>query len=193
MPNTKEQIANSLKKNFFTGFLSAALRISSKNMYKMFTGFSGTFKRECDAEEYLKREINPATTVDLIDEWEEEVGIPDTCFKKEGSIEQRRSQVITKLTAHVQTAQDFVDLAAKLGVEVSVTPKHEKDGFPLELPYELGGSGDFFTIIVDIKGWTPSNGFPLKLPYKLGPEKYASVVQCLFDLLRPANCKIEYK
>jgi uncharacterized protein YmfQ (DUF2313 family) len=194
MSCTKEQIAKSLKKYLPIGFLHEALNIANTNIFKMFAAFSGTFKRECDSEDYLKRELNPETTFDLISDWEKEVGIPDECFSNAGlSVEQRRNQVITKLTAQVQTAQDFVDLAAKLGVEVTVTPKNEGlTGFPLTLPYTLLGSEDYFVIIVDIIGWSPTSGFPLTLPYTLGAEVYQSQIQCLFDKLKPANCLIEY-
>lgn len=193
MANTNEEIANSLKKNFFTGFLSSALSIPSKNIYKMFSALSGTFKRECDAEEYLKRELNVSTTYDLIDTWEAEVGIPDSCFSKTGSIEQRRNQVLTKLTAHVQTDQDFVDLAAKLGVEVTVTPKVQGViGFPYLFPFTFDGTEEFFTIVVDIIGWIPTGGFPYLFPFNFGFDQYSSQIQCLFDKLKPANCIIEY-
>lgn len=194
MTKTKKQIANALKKFFFTGFLHSAASMSIKNMYKMFAGISGQFKREYDSEEYLKRELNPVTTVDMIETWESEVGIPDQCFFTEGlTIEERRNQVIVKLTAHVQTAKDFVDLAKKLGVDVTVTPRATGDyGFPLTLPYVLFDTSEYFIIDVDIHGWIPDTGFPLELPYQLGGESYSSVIQCLFDQLRPANCKIEY-
>jgi uncharacterized protein YmfQ (DUF2313 family) len=194
MTCVKEQIAKILKRYVVNGFLSEALNISSTYIFKMFAGFSGTFKRECDSEDYLRRELNPETTFDLIGDWERFVGIPDECFSNKNlSIEQRRNQVITKLTAQVQTDQDFVDLAAKLGVEVTVSPKVTGDGgFPLTLPYTLVGTDDYFIIVVNIIGWAPTGGFPLTLPYTLGAVPYTSQIQCLFDKLKPANCAIEY-
>jgi uncharacterized protein YmfQ (DUF2313 family) len=194
MAKTKEEIAESLKKYFISGVLHDAINIITTNIYKMFKAFSGSFKREYDAEEYLKRELNPETTYDLIEDWEGDVGIPDECFLTTGiDVVQRRNQVITKLTAQVQTAQDFVDLAAKLGVDVTVTAKNEgAGGFPYQFPFQFQGVEDNFVIIVDIIGWSPAGGFPYQFPFQFGFDQYSSQIQCLFDKLKPANCDIEY-
>lgn len=194
MKHTESTIFNSIKKHLPTGFLLKAINIPTSNLYKMFKAFAKTFKKEYDYEQYLITELNPETTYDLITDWEKFVGIPDGCFEQTGSIEQRRNQVLTKLTAQVQTAEDFEKLAAKLGVTVSVYPKiqEEEVGFPLTLPYTLLGDADFFTMIVDVQGWEPSEGFPLTLPYTLGTDQYQSLIQCLFEKLKPADCIIEY-
>ena len=47
----------------------------------------------------LKNEMSPDTTTALIDRWEYEVGIPNECFYKEGTIEQRRLQVLSMILA----------------------------------------------------------------------------------------------
>lgn len=194
MSKTREQIFEALKKYFTSGFLHEAINIASTNIYKMISSFSFSFKREYNAEEYLKVELNPQTTNDLIANWEEQVGIPDECFSINNlSIEQRRNQVLTKLTAQVQTAEDFIDLAATLGVTVTVTPKLTGGlTFPYTFPFTFATLEDFFVIVVDIDGWNPTAGFAYTFPFTFGEDQYVSQIQCLFDKLKPANCDIEY-
>jgi len=190
---TLSEITQSLKNYFAEGFLHKAINISSTNIYKMFAAIAQVFYRESKAEAYFKREVNPETTYDLILDWEKEVKIPCECFTTDVSIDQRKKQVLVKLTANVQIAQDFVDLAKILGVTITMRAKNEgATPFPLLLPYSLVDISNFYVIIVDIANWSPSQVFPFLLPYPLGQEQYSTQIQCLFNKLKPANCLIEY-
>ncbi|MGF6792781.1 YmfQ family protein [Paraburkholderia sp. 35.1] len=64
----------------------------------------------------------PATCDQLLPEWEATLGLPDPCVGESGSTQQRRQQVVARLTnSGGASAQYFIDLAASLGYTVTVT------------------------------------------------------------------------
>lgn len=69
----------------------------------------------------IENEIDPRTASQLLDEWEQLVGIPDECQDKASAIEDRRRDVLRKLTNRGGAShQFFVDLAAGIGYTVTV-------------------------------------------------------------------------
>ncbi|WP_233854168.1 YmfQ family protein [Paraburkholderia sp. HD33-4] len=63
----------------------------------------------------------PATATDLLPEWEASLGLPDPCVGEAGSTQQRRQQVVARLTnSGGASAQYFIDLAASLGYTITV-------------------------------------------------------------------------
>lgn len=58
----------------------------------------------------------PATTVNLLPDWESSLGLPDPCAGPGQTIQQRQQQVLTKFTADGgQSADYFIALLASLG------------------------------------------------------------------------------
>lgn len=134
-------------------------------------------------------------TVDLIDEWEKAVGIPDTCFFGERSIEIRRRDVLVKLNSSIQTVEDFENLASLLGANVVVRSGSETNTFPAVFPLifspEVGTIGDRYIIVV-VSLDPPPVFFPLEFPI-LFPETALTVLKCLFNHLKPANVSVIYQ
>lgn len=66
-------------------------------------------------------EAFPSTTTDLLDEWNETVGIPDPCFGAPESIEQNRQYIVAKLIADGgQTVNYYKSIAASLGLNIKI-------------------------------------------------------------------------
>lgn len=58
----------------------------------------------------------PATTVELLPEWEQSLGLPDPCEGADQGLEQRRAQVVTRLaSAGGQSVAYFLEVLARLG------------------------------------------------------------------------------
>ena len=148
----------------------------------------------------FRNEIIPDETVLFIDEWESAVGIPDDCFDGQGTIADRRRNVLAKLASFgVQTSSDFVDLAAFFGVPAVVKGGSTHGLFPFEFPMV------FFpdertarhTILIDLGGLT--NVFPYTFrataaednSFSFGSPEI-SLIKCLFEKLKPAHCDILY-
>lgn len=179
-----DQHANALGDFLPGGPLFASKRIQDSNFRKLLRGFAGEL---FTAEGYIKTfddEYSPLTTVLFLDEWERALGIPDDCFPGTGSLNERRTHVLTKLAAlGIQTADDFVALGAVLGVVLTVEALDSMavPPIPIVLPQAR------YTIVVS--GANVTGGFP---PYNVPftPTTGDSVTTCLLSKLKPANCSI---
>lgn len=135
------------------------------------------------AENYLflyNDQFIPDRTTPFIPEWESAVGIPDECFviSPTDTDEERRLNIITKLASlGVQTADDFINLAANYGITVTVIPLSETIDPPYDVPFTPFSSVEArFTWI--IKG---DNLFT------------EEILLCLFCKLKPANTKLIFE
>ena len=64
----------------------------------------------------------PATTVELLPEWENTLGLPDPCAGPSPTLGQRIAQVVARLTdSGGQSVAYFVELARRLGYDITVT------------------------------------------------------------------------
>jgi len=194
---TIDDQAKSLANYLPGGKLFRIKNFKNSNFRNLLIGLAGEL---FTADGYLRsysQEILPDQTVLFIDEWEKALGIPDDCFFGNGTLDERRRDILVKLASSgIQTAQDFVDLAALFGVSVIV--KAGVDGsvptlFPMTFP--LLFSGDIthlrFTIIIQFTVLDTSR-FPLYFPFIFGSELIVTL-ECLFNKLRPANCALIFE
>lgn len=73
------------------------------------------------ADSFLCFEILPDTAIDLLDVWEEMLGIPDECTPMGQTIEQRQVQAFQKLATRGGLSKQFYeDTAAFLGFDITV-------------------------------------------------------------------------
>ena len=78
---------------------------------------------ETRAAALLERESDPRRAVEMLPDWEQMVGLPDTCLKTDDmTIAERQQAVVAKLTARGgQSRRYFIDLAATLGYVITIT------------------------------------------------------------------------
>jgi len=142
----------------------------------------------------LREETLPDSTTLFLGEWEKAVGIPDTCLLGKGTTEDRGRDVLVKLASlGIQTAQNFIDLAAMFGVEVTVIAGSVHGCFPFKFPiiFFPNEKAARHTIIVDFVE-PLTGGFPYTFPITFGLGTLA-VVECLFRKLKPANVDLLVK
>ena len=169
------------------GSLFASKSIQDSNFRKLLRGLAGELFR---ANGYLREyDILPDKTELFLSEWESTLGIPDDCFSGEGTIEERRRDVLFKLAAlGVQTAEDFVELAATFGYVVEVSSLSELGVPPYDVPFIPVGYPESRFIMV-VKGVNILGGVPpYDVPFFLFVGQ--NIIQCLFEKLKPANCDI---
>ena len=170
------------------------------NIGKFLHGLAAEFYRFQVLASDLVKEIDINTANDLLIEWERSVGIPDSCFLRQGykTIEERRFEVEQKLAKFggVQTAADFERVAAAFGITVKVFYGAAGGGltFPWTFPTVFITYADYkeesHTIIVAItEEYTTSDTFalPFPIPFSTGP---VSFLQCIFRKLAPANVEV---
>lgn len=161
---------------------------------KFLRGLGMEFYRLQVLSQKIAVEMDIRKANDLIIEWEKSVGLPDSCFTTNISIEERRKQVEQKLSRFggVQTAVDFVRVAAVFGYNVKIYPGISVGGFPLTFPIVFFGSrkAASHTIIVMVLGTYVSDSFfalPFPLPFSGG---VSSFLNCIFRKLAPANVQV---
>ena len=182
--NTTQAHADVLADFLPNGPSFEAKKIGGSNLRKLLLGFSGELRT---AEEYIKTfddEYSPLTTTLLIKEWEQALGIPDACFPATGDIDERRVHVLTKLSSMgIQTVSDFVALALLFGIVVTVEPLDEVASPPVAVTFPDAR----FTLVITGAGLV-SGLPPYDVPFT--PNSSESVLECLFNKLKPANCKL---
>jgi len=91
-----------------------------------------TYTRSTAAAAQVLIDASPATTQNLLVEWENSLGLPDPCTAANPSIEQRQAAVRAKFGARgALTMAYFITLAAALGFTITIT---EFSPFAVDMP-----------------------------------------------------------
>lgn len=185
---TLEQQAQALANFLPNGELFLAKNVND-SIYRMF--LRGLAHVGMDAQSYLRlfdREVDITRTVELLEEWEATVGIPDDCFDTNTTIEIRRQQVLIKLAAlGVQTEQDFKDLALLFGIVIEIDSGIKFNTFTLTLPvifFETAKAARFTMVVTYFVQQT--SRFPYTFDFVFG-DGTIPIIECLFRKLVPAN------
>jgi len=192
--HTLTEQADSLADYLPNGDLFIGKKLLGTKLRKLIEGLSGLL---VDGEEQINlvsSEYDIRFTELFIKEWEGFVGIPDSCFDTSGTIEQRRKNVLTKLTAlGIQTEADFIALAALFGVVVTIDAGSVSGVFPLVFPliFFPNPKTARFTLIVSFQ-LEGSNKFPLTFPIPFGSSNIG-ILECLFNKLKPANVDLIFR
>lgn len=120
-----------LKKLFPRG---VAWRIQKGSIFEKFIQSLAVEHCRVEDEGYrLIKEVFPDTTFELLPDWERLLGIPDECTPDPdnlGSLSERRSRVLQKLTAQGgQNAAFYILLAQQLGYDIDVIDVIDFDSF----------------------------------------------------------------
>ena len=195
--HTVEEHQQAIGQYFLNDITATNKNIVGSNLYKMFLGLAGEFKRVDELFQSVWDGTNILTTNDLnyIALWEGAVGLPDDCFEETSSLtlEERRSQILIKLTSlGVLTAQDFIDLAALFGYTVEINNGIDYGTFPMTFPFTFFNNPKQarFTMIVNMPTeLAPTSVFPMTFPFTLS-DGGGSILECLFKAVKPANTTI---
>ncbi len=160
----------------------------------LFFGLAIEFYRFQVLEQKLFNEMDINLADELLLEWEQSVGIPDTCFSVTVSETQRRLQVEQKFGKYggVQTKEDFIRVAAIFGFEIDIELRKTEGQFALEFPAVFFSSqkAAIYTMFIEIiSDEDITTDFPLifPIPFSTGGREFLS---CIFDKLAPANVNV---
>ena len=186
-----EQYTDSLANYLPGGELFRAKSVNDSNFRKLLRGMAGELFATNGLLIDYNSNIIPDRTEKFIGEWESALGIPDDCFPGTGTTEERRRDILAKLSAlGVQTADDFEALALLFGVTAEVGAGIDEITFPVVFPIPMFTTETHarFTITVRFIG-IESPVFPLTFPILFGTA-IVGLVECLFEKLKPANCNL---
>lgn len=164
------------------------------NLGKYLLGLAMEFYRFQVLAKKVQTEMDINQANELLIEWEKSVGLPDSCFSTDVSIDERRKQVLAKFSKFggAQTADDFIRIAAFFGYDIDIYPGMAVGGFPLQFPIVFFDSGTSasHTIFIVIKGTLSGDYFfplPFPIPFSSGGSTF---LQCIFQKLAPANVSV---
>lgn len=162
---------------------------SSSNLYSLLLGYSYELFREEYKVEQIMSNLFLTYTVQLIDRWENALGIPSTCFSTEYDLPTRITNALSKFKARgVSTAKQFVALAAFLGYAIVIIPASTPTYIfpPYQVPFYPFRDLASARFIWIIEGENLVTGVPpYNVPFK--PNDNASLLECFFQELKPAN------
>ena len=85
-------------------------------------GWARAYARVHARQANLVRDSSPATTIELLPEWEKTLGLPDPCLGSSPTLQQRQSQVLARFTdTGGQSIGRLSSYAGKLGYSVAIT------------------------------------------------------------------------
>ena len=139
-------------------------------------------------------EYNPNNTTALIEEWEEFVGIPDSCISNTGTLAQRRTNILLKLAGiNATTSKQFETIAATLGYTVQVQSGVDTSTFPMTFPIILMSAAEApFVIVVTMSIADRPSGFTYTFPLTFTSQAPV-ILECLFNKLKPANTLLFFR
>lgn len=182
----KEQYTDSLAQYLPSGVLFANKNIKDSNFRKLLRGMAGELFRANGLLIDYSNEILPDKTVKFISEWEQALGIPDQCFSGAGAINERRRDILIKLSAlGAQTAADFEAIAFLFGQTVTVVGGKDPSVSPVITPDKTAR----FTIVVQ---YAASSGFDYEFDFPFGFDDN-SFLECIFNQIKPANCQVIFQ
>jgi uncharacterized protein YmfQ (DUF2313 family) len=191
---TKEQQADILAQYLRDDRLHQQKNKDGSVLRKILIGIASGWLDFRDKINEVANEYNPKNTTALIEEWEEFVGIPDSCIPVASTLEQRRKNILLKLAGiNATTAKQFKNIALILGYSIEVSNGVSTSTFPLTLPFLLISEASApFTIVITLPISAQTSGFPLTLPFTLS-EQEPVILNCLFNKLKPANTQLFFR
>lgn len=192
--HTNTEQANSLADYLPNGPVFEAKKVPETNLRRLLEGMAILLQ---DAEQKINLvsdQYDIRTTTEFIEEWEGFVGIPDDCFIVADTLEERRANVLLKLTAMgVQTEAEFEALGDLLGINIDVIPGGVHGIFPMTFPIMFFDSPKEarFTLIVDYE-IAGNYSFPYIFPL-LFDTQAVTALKCIFGKLKPANVQLIFR
>lgn len=101
---------------------AAWTREKDATLSKVLHGFGDELARVDLRGDQLIDEADPRTTFEMLGEWEQVAGLPDTCVGPSQTLAQRRSALLQKLTTlGGQSRAYFIAVALALGFEITIS------------------------------------------------------------------------
>lgn len=97
-------------------------RETDTHIHKLFLGLAGVVERvDQRVADFIEREADPRRTIEMLADWERNTGLPDPCVDEPLTIEDRRKNLVRRLTMLGRQDRDyFVEIAADLGYEIEI-------------------------------------------------------------------------
>lgn len=149
----------------------------SSNWVQLLDGLAQEYDRLHQRLDVLSLEVLLQGGEEMLDQWEQALGLPDPCAPAITDPDLRRQRIRTKLAeTGGQSEAYFIDLAAQLGLSASITTFE---------PFEMGvsGMGD------PVGGGEWRLVWQLNFPGNPDPERVA-LIKCIVSEAAPAHTQV---
>jgi len=154
--------------------LWVATRIAEANAYRLLKILAQELARFQLLEYEIANQYIPNFDDSFIESWEQNLGIPDSCFSIAVDDDERRRNIIIKLAyMNFQTAEDYEKLGELLGLNVQVFPNVPAT------PYQ-------WTINIDS---TDTNVFTYTFPITFS-KNFIGLFECIVEKQKPAHTQV---
>lgn len=192
--NTANEQANILAGYLRNDRLHQNKWVDGTNLRKLLIGLAEGFVDFNNNLNIFIAEGDIAKATSLLIEWEKTFGIPDDCLTNNGTIEERRINLLIKLAGLqgtlIEQFEYVINLLGYSGIQIKTGVAGTT--YPLQYPfYYLSVDEAPFTMFVILPAELTPTTYPL--PYPIPYNSIIPKLQCIFDKLKPANVKIIYQ
>lgn len=168
-------------------------RNDESNLFLFFKAFSAEQRRYIEKINDLYDGLFPKDSVSLLEYYEKDLGIPDSCFPATGTIEERQRDVIVKkYMMNGNRLEDFKAIAAMYDTEIEIQSGNSTTLFPISFPWTFGADkGVMFITFLN----TPESlsSFPWTFPLSFSAGNENTQLACIFDRIKKSTTKIIYR
>jgi uncharacterized protein YmfQ (DUF2313 family) len=142
----------------------------------------------------LIEESDPRTTGEMLTDWEQAAGLPDDCTGLADTLQERRNQLVAKITQRGgQSRQFFIDVAAALGFTVTITEFSPFQVGSSSVGDPLAGEDWWFAwqinapeeTVREFRTGQSTAGEPLR-------DWGNDLLECVISRLKPAHTDVKY-
>lgn len=147
-----------------------------------------------DNSQLIVDNYNIYNSLQLLEDWEQAVGIPDDVFNIANDVETRRRNILLKISgSKAETSLQFENIGKILGFDVKCETGYQYCRFPLRFPIIFTKKENLpFLIVITIDKKYQPKTFPFTFPIEFKSD-IAIILKLFFDKIKPANTKLIFR
>lgn len=147
-----------------------------------------------DNSQLIVDNYNIYNSLQLLEEWEQAVGVPDDVFSIANDVEIRRRNILLKISgSKAETSLQFENIGKILGFDIKCETGYQYCRFPLRFPIIFTKKENLpFLIVITIDKKYQSKTFPFTFPIEFKSD-IAIILKLFFDKIKPANTKLIFR
>ena len=186
---TIDGTADELSDHMPQGKAWMAKSVEGSNLRSLIYGSARSFNVSEQQIELLAKEFDINQTTLLIDEWEESVGLPDSCLGALSGIEDRRNLVIDRLRKlPIVTLEEMQAVVDEIFPGTGVTLFPGSEYYTFEYDFEATFLGDIeekFILVAEIPSQEPQFEYDFEVDFDIGID--IDKLRCVLERIIPAN------
>lgn len=147
-----------------------------------------------DNSQLIVDNYNIYNSLQLLEEWEQAVGVPDDVFSIANDVEIRRRNILLKISgSKAETSLQFENIGKILGFDIKCETGYQYCRFPLRFPIIFTKKENLpFLIVITIDKKYQPKTFPFTFPIEFKSD-IAIILKLFFDKIKPANTKLIFR